>query len=630
MATTTENIVYKVDIDAGNSVKTLEQMNVDLSRMKASLSNIPIGSKEFDVLKTKIKTLDSDIKNINKSFEGIDTEALAGEIGKFAGGVGQVTASFVLLGGEGNKTMEELQKDMNKAIGLVMAIKGATEVWTSATKLMVPAQEALNAAMKANPIGIIITGIAALAVGIIYLVKQLNKEEDTLNKVNAKQEQYNNLKKEADDLLVNNKSIEERYSIVDKLNDRQLKKLKDDIDTQVALYEDLDAKIIAKTKKILEEDKELKDLQLLYEKANINERINIAANINLRKKVILNNEIDLYEENERKKIDLIKKSNNIIVNDNKGKNKEILQDEQKTSDEIIKLRLDPYYKFKTELNDVDKLRESYNEKAINYIEEYNNSLYDAQQQEISNTDKKYNELTKSQEVFNGETYEIVKADEENIKQLEILYKEELDKIDKKYSDLRLQRRFQENDMMLKTTEDLFSSMEQIANAFGERGTIAAKGFALAQITIDTAKAISAAVSTGAQVGLTPFEKGLAIAGNIAIVLANIAKAMQVINSVKYAKGGILNGPSHAQGGIMTQFGELEGGEAVINKRSTRAFAPVLSKLNEAGGGKVFASGDIIDYNKLAAALSTQQVVVTDRDITNQQTRTARLLDRTRI
>lgn len=45
-----------------------------------------------------------------------------------------------------------------------------------------------------------------------------------------------------------------------------------------------------------------------------------------------------------------------------------------------------------------------------------------------------------------------------------------------------------------------------------------------QIAIDTAAAISSATKSGAYVGLTPIEKAIAITGNIAVVLANIAKA----------------------------------------------------------------------------------------------------------
>ena len=59
-----------------------------------------------------------------------------------------------------------------------------------------------------------------------------------------------------------------------------------------------------------------------------------------------------------------------------------------------------------------------------------------------------------------------------------------------------------------------------------------------------------------------------------------------------ADGGITYGPSHAEGGIPTRYGELEGGEAVINKRSTAMFKDQLSQLNQAGGGVAFGDGGV--------------------------------------
>lgn len=59
-----------------------------------------------------------------------------------------------------------------------------------------------------------------------------------------------------------------------------------------------------------------------------------------------------------------------------------------------------------------------------------------------------------------------------------------------------------------------------------------------------------------------------------------------------AKGGITYGPSHAQGGIPTRYGELEGGEAVINKRSTAMYGGLLSQINQAGGGVTFGDGGV--------------------------------------
>jgi len=113
-----------------------------------------------------------------------------------------------------------------------------------------------------------------------------------------------------------------------------------------------------------------------------------------------------------------------------------------------------------------------------------------------------------------------------------------------------------------------------------------KASQLINATIATAVGVASALGTAPPLG---------------IILAGIAGALGAAQiaiiasqpTPKFAKGGILNGASHSQGGINTAFGELEGGEAVINKNSTRLFSPLLSAINEAGGGVKFANGGIL-------------------------------------
>lgn len=79
-----------------------------------------------------------------------------------------------------------------------------------------------------------------------------------------------------------------------------------------------------------------------------------------------------------------------------------------------------------------------------------------------------------------------------------------------------------------------------------------------------------------------------------------------------AAGGILVGPSHAEGGIVSPFGELEGGEAVINKISTQRFGSILSSINQAGGGSPIPSSGRED----AAPIFKTYVVASD--VSSQQ------------
>lgn len=96
---------------------------------------------------------------------------------------------------------------------------------------------------------------------------------------------------------------------------------------------------------------------------------------------------------------------------------------------------------------------------------------------------------------------------------------------------------------------------------------------------------------------------------LGITAATTAAEIAVIASQKYARGGELRGPSHAQGGIKGFVGnrhiEAEGGEVIINKRSSAKHRKLLSLINSDNGwgddfahargssGRFFARGGVI-------------------------------------
>ena len=111
-------------------------------------------------------------------------------------------------------------------------------------------------------------------------------------------------------------------------------------------------------------------------------------------------------------------------------------------------------------------------------------------------------------------------------------------------------------------------------------------------------ALASAAASNPTNGVTYGGAGAAqYAATAAIAAARYGLNLGVIQSQQFADGGVLKGKSHAQGGIPFSVGgqtgfEAEGGEAIINKRSTSAFAPLLSAINQAGGGVAFANGGI--------------------------------------
>ena len=177
--------------------------------------------------------------------------------------------------------------------------------------------------------------------------------------------------------------------------------------------------------------------------------------------------------------------------------------------------------------------------------------------------------------------------------------------------LALQKKAVDNELkeqqrQVAQTSALFGNLSSVVKSLG----VEFKGLAIAQATIDTYAAANAAYRSGA--ALSPLAGVAAAAAAIVSGLANVNS----IKNQKFALGGMVDGPSHANGGVKFAVGgrvnELEGGEAVINKRSTKMFAPMLSAMNVAGGGVKFANGGITDFSSasgIASEISGQNQIM---------------------
>lgn len=153
--------------------------------------------------------------------------------------------------------------------------------------------------------------------------------------------------------------------------------------------------------------------------------------------------------------------------------------------------------------------------------------------------------------------------------------------------------------------DVAGSIAGMLQTFGKENMELAKlskVIALAQIAIETgvatAKGISAAMSLTFPANLA------AIATTIAAITSGMTSAISTVNSAKFASGGLVVGPGTATSDSIPA--RLSNGESVMNARSTAMFGPLLSSLNQAGGGVAFnpaAGGQREGYEFLAAAVA---------------------------
>jgi hypothetical protein len=206
-----EKVALEVDIDAKGATTSLGQLEEEAVRLNKELKKVPLGSKAFKELKQELVGVNKQIKNTELSMEALDNEQVASELGSVAGAVGDVSAAFILLGGGGG-AIEDTVRNIEKAIGVSMAFKGAIEGTQSAMKLFNNIIKNSTAFQKLNNAttvvastvmglfsksvdttsksfkflrgAIIATGIGALVLLVVELIANFDKIKNAINGVN--------------------------------------------------------------------------------------------------------------------------------------------------------------------------------------------------------------------------------------------------------------------------------------------------------------------------------------------------------------------------------------------------------------------------------------------------------------
>lgn len=183
-----EQVQIDFTVDGAPAAKTLGELEQKAEQLNAALRGAEIGSEEYKKLNDQLAQTNREVKNLELGFESLDNEQVASEIGSVAGAIGDVTSAMILLGGE-SETLQQVAANVQMAMGVSMAFKGAIEgissaqkLWTNVIKqnivvqkLLTAAQKAFNIVAKANPIGIIIIAITTLIGLITWLVTHMDE-----------------------------------------------------------------------------------------------------------------------------------------------------------------------------------------------------------------------------------------------------------------------------------------------------------------------------------------------------------------------------------------------------------------------------------------------------------------------
>ena len=281
-----------------------------------------------------------------------------------------------------------------------------------------------------------------------------------------------------------------------------------------------------------------------------------------------------------------------------------------TEEQKNKLRLEAEKKYQHQVDAINeaarKKREEDDKKAAEELAAFKETMADAEvstlqmqrERELELTAQYYDQLIADAEKYGLDTTALNEAKNAALAAQNAQYRAE---------DLENERQVLEAKAQIATDglnliADVVSSFAGDNEKAQKRAFKVQKGVNIATATIDTylaaTKVLSASAANPATIlfpGYPALQAGLIIAAGLANVATIAKQQFQPAGDgggggdtggggggprpSKFANGGLLEGPSHSQGGIKTNLGELEGGEYVVNKESTKKNFELLEKIN---------------------------------------------------
>jgi hypothetical protein len=485
----------------------------------------------------------------------------------------------------------------NTVAGMYLRM-GLEKLQKASTIAMAAVQRTLNAAMAANPIGLIVVGIGLLIAAFVAFKKPIM---DVINSFKSLGDVLNFLispftsvlkwmgliedkeakveKQRQDQSKANRARHQERLAQIEKesqeyskAKDEEIRALEMQIDTLDAegkATEHLRLQVLEaerdKLKSVLESNRlKLESQRQLFEDmAKMN-----GLTVEQQAKAWgfdYNEAVAAFTKSLQDEEDALLKAQNNITRFNREQLEKRKQNQQAASDEIVEIvENEADLKAKAEEEAARKAAEErarqeqkLNEQIAKIREDYRISLLEDQEKEIDAVRLKYEQLLIDAEEFGLNTAELKEAQEYELAQIEEKYRQEKEAKDKELREQQVAATIESAEHLISIVESINSiaNDKEIARIkkkqeAGEKLTNSEikrlqrqqkieKAVAIAQIAIDTAKAISGAVAVGATTG--PFPANIpAILLGIAAVLSGVAQANKIINApaVDVSSGGI--------------------------------------------------------------------------------------------
>lgn len=193
-----EKVIIEVGVTGtGEGEQKVKSLKAQLREMKNELLGLDEGSDRFKKLSKEAGALTDKIGDVSDKVKALSSDtkkldALVGVGSAIAGGFQAAQGAMALFGSNSKEVEKAIQNIIAvqgilngvQQVGQFLTAKGIVQdqianagllIKSGVLKAVTAAQWLWNAAMTANPIGLIVAGIAALVAGIVLLIKYMDK-----------------------------------------------------------------------------------------------------------------------------------------------------------------------------------------------------------------------------------------------------------------------------------------------------------------------------------------------------------------------------------------------------------------------------------------------------------------------
>jgi hypothetical protein len=176
-----EEVVLKVKVEGtGDGEAKIKSVKQQLREAKAAAAEAEEGTEAWAAALNKAALAADKLEDVNKAVKALDPQAKAQAFGSLfnsiAGGFQTITGLYGLLGQE-SKDLEKVLLQVQSASALAMGIQSlveASEQWGRLKLVVLDAFESIKKAGTATQLGLL--GIAAVVVGLVYELATMNQK----------------------------------------------------------------------------------------------------------------------------------------------------------------------------------------------------------------------------------------------------------------------------------------------------------------------------------------------------------------------------------------------------------------------------------------------------------------------